>query len=102
MVKGTRKPPAAPLQIGEHAIPPFDTQPVEALLEKGFVVHCPSCASASQAPHWFSKRAQKCGKIGLLLVGEPDVETLIIELHYIRQRGSGAVVEVRCARRQPA
>ena len=49
-----------------------------------------------------SKGAQKGDQIGLLLVGESDVETLIVELNDIRQRGSGAVVEIGCARRQPA
>ena len=37
----------------------------------------------------FSKRAQKCDKIGLLLIGEPDVETLIIGLHHIPNVAAG-------------
>ena len=37
-----------------------------------------------------------------MLVGEADVETLIIKLHDICQCGGGAVVEIRRARRQAA
>jgi hypothetical protein len=39
----------------------------------------------------FSKRAQKRDQIGLLLVGEPDLETPIVELHHIPQRSGRAV-----------
>src|SRR5258707_1230778 len=48
-----------------------------------------------------SKRVQKRHQIGLLLVGEVDVKTSIIELHDIPQGVSRTVVEIGSARRQP-
>src|SRR5215469_1197521 len=52
MVKGARKAPAAPLQIGEHAVPPFAVQRVETVSEKAFVIHSsPQPARAVLIPY---------------------------------------------------
>ena len=40
VIEGARKAAAAPLEIGEHAVPPLGAQRVEALFEKAFVIHC--------------------------------------------------------------
>jgi hypothetical protein len=101
VVEGARKAAAAPLEIGEDPVSPLATQRIEALFEVAFVIHRP-WAPSTQRRQMGSKRAQKGNEIGLLLVGEPNLEPLIIELHHILQRGSGAVVEVGRARRQPA
>ena len=39
VIEGARKAAAAPLEIGEHAIPPLGAQRIEALFEKAFVIH---------------------------------------------------------------
>ena len=48
-----------------------------------------------------SKRFEEVHQILLLLIGEPDIETLIVEVHRIKQRRGRAVMKVRCTRRQP-
>jgi len=40
VIKGARKLAAAPLEVGEHAVPPFGAQRLQALSEEGFVIHC--------------------------------------------------------------
>jgi hypothetical protein len=39
MVKGARKLPAAPIEIGKDAVATFGAQRIEALSEEAFVVH---------------------------------------------------------------
>jgi hypothetical protein len=39
VIKGAREAAAAPLEIGEHAIPPLAAQRIEPLSEEAFVVH---------------------------------------------------------------
>ena len=39
VIKGARKAPAAPFKIGKDAVPALGAQPIQALFEKGFVIH---------------------------------------------------------------
>jgi len=50
MIKGARKPAAAPLEIGEDAVPPLGAQRLQALFEEAVVVHRPS-ESANPGHH---------------------------------------------------
>src|SRR5215471_20316244 len=44
---------------------------------------------------WALQRLQECDQIGLLLLGQIQIEAFIVELHDIVQRGSSSVMEIR-------
>src|SRR6516225_1720954 len=54
-----------------------------------------------RAPKSRSERIEKIDQVILLLSAETNVEALIIEVYYVQQSGSRAIVEVRRPRSQP-
>ena len=40
VIEGARKIAAAPLEVGEHAVPSLGAQHLQALSEEPFVIHC--------------------------------------------------------------
>src|SRR5712671_3397906 len=52
VVIGAREAPAAPLQIGEHAIPPLGARCLKALVEEAFVIHRQCASSIPGAATW--------------------------------------------------
>jgi len=60
------------------------------------------CTGMRMVRHWSAMArviAWRTHQVGLFLIGEPDSEARVVEIHDVHQGGRGAVVEIRRAPR---
>ena len=91
----------------------FLKQPHETLVGKGTTLVVPPNALMTSSidfgtpfcSEWaiydcFSQRLQEIDQILHLLVSQPYLKTLVVEIHHLRKVRRRAVMEVRCSRRE--